>query len=122
MAKRDSNKPADEFIEMRQLLLRKRAKEKQTLIEKAKAKARDTAEMLKKDYKIEDVYLYGSLAWGGFVKGSDIDLFVKDFGGSYWEMFVKAEEVAYPFIISVVCEKDAHPNLREVVLRRGLPL
>ncbi|CEO90078.1 MAG TPA: nucleotidyltransferase domain-containing protein [Syntrophaceticus sp.] len=93
---------SDEFLKMRRLVLRERARRERVLVENARIKAEDVAKMLKEDYGVREVYLYGSLAWGGFAEGSDIDLLAVGFQGSYWEMFVKAERIAHPFEVSIV--------------------
>ena len=122
MPDKESCWPSEEFLKMRRLVLRECARRERALVKKARVKVDGVARMLKEDYGVEQVYLYGSLAWGGFAEGSDIDLLAVGFQGRYWEMFVKAERIARPFEVSVVCEEDAHPTLREEVLKRGLPL
>lgn len=111
-----------EFLKMRKLVLRERARRKRVLFEDARIKAKDVAKMLKEKYGVKQVYLYGSLAWGGFAEGSDIDLFAVGFEGNYWEMYNRAERIAFPFEVSIVCEEDALPSLKEEVLKRGLLL
>ena len=111
-----------EFLKMRRLVLRDRARRERALFEDARIKAEDVAKMLKENYGVKQVYLYGSLAWGGFGEGSDIDLFAVGFEGNYWEMYGRAERIAHPFEVSIVCEEDALPSLKEDVLKRGLVL
>lgn len=113
---------SEEFLRMRRLVLRDRAGRGRALIENARIKADGVARMLKECYGVKQVYLYGSLAWGGFAKGSDIDLFAVGFQGNYWEMYGKAERIACPFQVSIVCEEDAFPTLKESVLKRGMLL
>lgn len=113
---------SDEFLRMRELVLRDRARRNRVLFEDARIKAEDIAKMLKENYEVKQVYLYGSLAWGGFAEGSDIDLFAIGFKGNYWEMYNRAKRIAFPFMVSIVCEEDALPSLKEDVLKRGLLL
>ncbi|HHW41758.1 MAG TPA: nucleotidyltransferase domain-containing protein [Syntrophomonadaceae bacterium] len=45
----------------------------------------------------KQVYLYGSLAWGGFTEGSDIDILVTGYQGhDFWKMYVEAERTGAP--------------------------
>ncbi|MGQ9533516.1 MAG: nucleotidyltransferase family protein [Desulfotomaculales bacterium] len=87
-------------------------------------KARLVARHLKDRYGVEQVYLYGSLARGTFGPHSDIDIFVVGFGDHrrYWRMQVEVEEIAAPFTVSVVCDDEAPPALKEKVLQRGVLL
>ena len=73
-------------------------------------------------YQVGEVFLYGSLAWGGFTENSDIDLFLTGCRGSYWDMLRDAENLARPFKISIVCEEDASPSLKREVLQKGVRL
>ncbi|MGI9860893.1 nucleotidyltransferase domain-containing protein [Moorella naiadis] len=47
--------------------------------DEARAKAQKVAVWLKEKYGVDRVYLFGSLAWGGFHSRSDIDLLVRGF-------------------------------------------
>lgn len=40
----------------------------------------------------------------------------------YWRMQVEVEEIAAPFAVSVVCDDEAPPALKEKALQRGLLL
>ncbi|MGB9847114.1 MAG: nucleotidyltransferase family protein [Desulfotomaculales bacterium] len=111
-----------EFLNMRQLLLKSYSRKRRELIKKARAKAGRVAKILKTKYRAREVYLYGSLAWGGFAEGSDIDLLVVGFNGNYWEMYVEAERIARPFAISIVCAEDAFASLKQEVFRKGVLL
>jgi len=111
-----------EFLNMHHQLLKIRSRRRRELIKKARSKAGKVAKMLKTNYRAREVYLYGSLAWGGFAEGSDIDLLVVCFTGNYWEMYVEAERVARPFAISIVCAEDASSSLKQEVFRKGVLL
>lgn len=115
-------KPSPEFLAEFRRLARKRKEARQQLRKEALAKAQMVARSLKEKWEAIEVYLYGSLAWGAFHERSDIDLFVVGFKGDYWRMLVEAEEIAHPFPVSVVCEEDAFPPLKEKVLREGVVL
>lgn len=111
-----------EFLQMRKHLLELEELKKQKHLKSAHEKARAVATMLKNKYRVEKVYLYGSLAWGGFQKRSDIDLFLIGFTGSYWDALGDAEDIAAPIEISLVCAEDAIDSLKNKVLERGLEL
>jgi predicted nucleotidyltransferase len=109
-----------EFLNMHHRLLKINFRRRRELIKKARSKAGKMAKMLKTYYRAREVYLYGSLAWGGFAEGSDIDLLVVGFTGNYWEMYLKAERFARPFAISIVCAEDASASLKRDVLQKGV--
>jgi predicted nucleotidyltransferase len=85
-------------------------------------RAERIARTLKSKYGAEKVFLYGSLAWGGFREDSDIDLLVCGYQGSYWDILVEVERLASPFQVSLVGLEDASPSLRAEVFARGVPL
>lgn len=111
-----------DFINLHHLLLKKRVRREQELIKKARSNAQKIAKMIKAKYWTKEVFLYGSLAWGGFTERSDIDLFLVGFQGKYWEMLIDTEHLARSFIVNVVCEEDASPSLRKEVFQKGVPL
>jgi predicted nucleotidyltransferase len=90
--------------------------------EQAKIKALEIARMLKDKYLTEKVFLYGSLAWGGFGKHSDIDVFMVGFKGNYWKAWGEVENIACPFDFDLVCEEDALPSLRDRIHKEGVEL
>ncbi|MDI3280782.1 MAG: nucleotidyltransferase domain-containing protein [Bacillota bacterium] len=78
--------------------------------------------LLKERYGAQRVFLYGSLAWGGFREGSDLDLLVEGFAGPYWPMYLEAERLGAPFEVNMVLAEEAHPSLLEAVRKDGIPL
>ena len=111
-----------EFSQMRERLLKQEAKEKQDYYLQALQKARDLAAMLQQKYKVKKVYLYGSLAWGGFDQHSDLDLFLVGFEGNYWKALSEAEAIAAPLPVSLACEEDCLESLKEKVMKKGVLL
>lgn len=85
-------------------------------------RARRIAAMLKDEYGVSEVVVYGSLVEGGFDAHSDIDVMVDGFAGPFWKMYSDAGMVADPFPLSIVRREDAAPSLVEHVLRRGVKL
>jgi predicted nucleotidyltransferase len=91
------SKPVNrEYLENLRRAWQKRAKQKKEDMEKLRQhaflKAIAAADHLKKKYKVNAVYLYGSLVWGRhFSERSDIDLFVEGFPAemNYWKMLVE---------------------------------
>lgn len=110
--------------EMRRLLLAEERDESRRRRRLAQERARAVAKLLHERYGATAVYLYGSLVWGGFRPGSDIDLLI--LGGpspaQWWRMEVDAEAAAAPFPVSIVCADRALPTLREKVFSRGVRL
>jgi len=108
-----------EFINTQKLLAKSRAKSEQKLVRRAREKTSKVAGVLRAKYQAAEVFLYGSLAWGGFSGHSDIDLFVVGFQGKYWDMYLDAERIAMPFNVCIVCAEDASASLRREVFDRG---
>jgi len=90
--------------------------------QKALQKANKMAAILYSRFGAKCVYLYGSLAWGWFGAGSDIDLMVVGLDGDYFEASVELEVIAGPTDFDLVCEEDAWTSLKDRVLRRGIVL
>ncbi len=103
----------------------KKKKEEQEKRTEAIRKAREVALFLKKSYEVEEVYLFGSLAWRKrFTPHSDIDLYIKSFpkDKSYWEALAKSERIATPFPVSLVLAETARPKMREKIEKEGIML
>lgn len=111
-----------EFMNKYRLLHRQKASGEQELADLARVKAAEIAMVLKEKHGVRQVYLYGSLAWGGFGRGSDLDLLIAGFKGDFWQMYLEAEAIALPFDIHLVYQEDAHPSLRDEIARRGVLL
>lgn len=124
-ARKERDFPSADFERFKKLNERLRALEEERLEDRRKEaweKARAVATMLKERFSAEQVVLYGSLARGDFQEGSDIDLLVEGMRGSYWDMYVAAEECAAPFEVNVVCREDARPALIEAAMKEGVIL
>lgn len=113
---------AQEFHRLRRLLTQQRARELERRRELAWQKAREVASFLREAYGARQVILYGSLARGDFRETSDIDLYVEGFTGPYWQMLARADRLAAPFEISIVCAEDALPSLQEEIAREGVAI
>ena len=92
------------------------------LIKKAWEKARAAAKLIKEDFDASKVILYGSLASGHFKEGSDIDLLVVGFNGSFWNMYIQVEEIVSPIPISVICREDASKSLIMEAYEKGVEM
>lgn len=112
------------FLEMRRKVEAEEKKLEERRQAEALAKAKAVAEWLKKNYRVEEVYLYGSLAWGGFGVNSDIDLLVRGFKDKehYWQMQSGAESVAQPFELNLLCEEEVPESLWRKVKTKGIKL
>lgn len=115
---------SEEFRNINKALKQEREKRLKELADAAWQKARLIASLLRERYGVGRVLLYGSLAWGGFREGSDIDIFVEGFKDQYpyWKMYVEMERLASPFEINLVLAEDASRSLRETVLKNGVVL
>ena len=85
-------------------------------------KARAAAKLLKEDFGVSKVILYGSLAAGNFKEGSDIDLLIFGFKGSFWSMYSQLEEIVSPIQVSLVCKEDASESLILEAYDKGVEL
>jgi len=111
-----------EFHAIRKRLIKLDKQDEQHHYQQALQKAKDVAAMLKERYGVKQVYLYGSLAWGGFDRHSDIDLYLVGFQGNYWRAYSEAEDIAAPIEISLACEEDCIYSLKNKVLENGVLL
>ncbi|MGB9660644.1 MAG: nucleotidyltransferase family protein [Moorellaceae bacterium] len=112
------------FLEMRRKVLEEEKREEEKWRTEALSKAKAVAKWLKENYTIKDVYLYGSLAWGGFGKHSDIDILVQGFKDKehYWQMQSGAENIARPFELNLLCKEEVPPALWRKVKAKGIRL
>jgi len=72
-------------------------------------------------YRVRRVWLYGSLAEGGFHEHSDIDLAAEGFPPDSAPFCASAEldELARPFAVDLVPLEDARPSVRAHILQHG---
>jgi predicted nucleotidyltransferase len=72
-------------------------------------------------YSVRRVWLYGSLAEGGFHEHSDIDLAAEGFppGSAPFRAGCELDELARPFAVDLVPLEDARPSVRAHILQRG---
>ena len=112
------------FLEMRRKVLEEEKRWEEKRKTEALAKAKAVAKWLKNNYTIEEVYLYGSLAWGGFGKHSDIDILIQGFKDKelYWQMQSGAENVAQPFRLNLLCKEEVPQELWRKVKAKGIKL
>jgi predicted nucleotidyltransferase len=122
MSQKQSVEDSLSFRAMRERLIRLEEKDKQEHYQKALQTAKNLAAMLKENYRVKAVYLYGSLAWGGFNNNSDIDLYLAGFEGNYWRAYSEAEAMASPICISLACEENCFATLKAKVMEKGVLL
>ncbi|MGI5880021.1 MAG: nucleotidyltransferase family protein [Syntrophomonadaceae bacterium] len=111
-----------EFRAIRKHLIKLDKQDEQYYYQQALQKAKDVAAMLKGRYGVKQVYLYGSLAWGGFDQHSDIDLYLVGFQGNYWRACSEADDIATPIEVSLACEEECIESLKNKVLENGVLL
>lgn len=70
---------------------------------------------------VRRVWLYGSLAEGGFHERSDIDLAAEGLppGLALFRAGAELDELARPFSVDLVPLEDARPSVRTRILQRG---
>jgi len=118
-----------EQIETLSKILDKKTKKKRINAEEkrmeALSKAYQIADLLKIEFGVGKVYLFGSLAWRDkFSIHSDIDLYLADLPAeySYWDVLVTAERVAQPYLLNLVLAENACESLRNKVEKKGIIL
>ena len=87
--------------------------------------ATKAAALLKENYSVKKVYLFGSLVWGKhYTAYSDIDLYVEGFPSEadYFEALGQAEYLAAPFPLNLVLEEKAPPGLKYKACKDGVRL
>ena len=86
-------------------------------------KARKIAMLLKREYNVEEIILFGSLAENKFRKESDIDLaLVNSNKNQYLAMFNDAYDIASPFKIDLLILEEASETLKKRILSKGVKL
>ncbi|ERM91291.1 DNA polymerase subunit beta [Caldanaerobacter subterraneus subsp. yonseiensis KB-1] len=104
----------------------KSEKEKEILeVRKREAldKAYKIAKFLKEKYNVSKVVLYGSLAREfDFWEFSDIDIFIDGWDDdrfNYWTMFLEIENIARPYKVSIVTQRDTTEALLKEIEKEG---
>ena len=92
------------------------------LSKQAWKKAKSAVKLIREDFGASKVILYGSLVAGHFKDGSDIDLLVVGFNGSFWNMYIQVEEIVSPIPISVICQEDASKSLIMEAYAKGVEM
>lgn len=106
----------------RQQLAREKEKLAQ-LTRQAMDKAKEAAQQLACRYRVEKVYLFGSLAVGGFDEESDIDLAVCGLSDEkYLKAYGLVESIALPFNVDLISLESAADTLKARVEREGIVL
>jgi len=87
--------------------------------------AKKAAALLKENYGIKKLWLFGSLVSGKhFTVHSDIDLFVEGFPAEadFWVALGQAENATAPFPLNLILEENARPGIKEKVRKEGVLL
>lgn len=115
-----------EQIEMLSKAWDKKAEKKKILADKRKeealSRAYQIAEILKREFKVGKVYLFGSLAWRDKLTNySDIDIYLVGFPAdhSYWDALVRVERIAHPYPVNLVLSENACESLKNKVEKEG---
>ena len=113
-----------EFVRLRREIIQTETRQREQRLEAAWDSAQRVALWLREKFGVSQVYLYGSLAWGGFWEHSDIDLLAVGFASEkdFWAMQAGADWVGRPFEVNIVLEEDAPPSLRDKAIAKGVKL
>ncbi len=85
-------------------------------------KVQAVAAMLKERYRVKQVYLYGSLAWGRFDRCSGINLALVGFSGDYRKALRETEALASPIRVKLECLENCHESMQKRIVTRGVLL
>jgi predicted nucleotidyltransferase len=104
-----------------------KAKRKKLEINSRRSRAleisRLVADELVKEFPVEKIYLFGSLATGGFGLYSDIDLSVQGLNEKlHYKALAFAQKLAAPFPVDLVRIEEAGPSLRKKIQSEGVIL
>jgi len=89
------------------------------LARQARAEARSVAAMLRRDFGATRIWLFGSLARGRFLPGSDIDLAVAGLPAAAFFLAVAQASHLSEFPIDLKPLEDLDPHFRARVLASG---
>ncbi|MEW6276863.1 MAG: nucleotidyltransferase domain-containing protein [Bacillota bacterium] len=92
--------------------------------QKAYAKAKKAAAVVKRKYVLDKIILFGSTVCGNFWEQSDIDLAIQGLADErrYLELYGDIWEIVSPFEVDVVLLEKASPKVRERILWEGVEL
>lgn len=90
---------------------------------RARAVSSDLAQLLRRDYRVRRVVLFGSLARGEFRRDSDIDLAVEGLSdGDFFAAGAALERIARDIDVDLVQLERAPPALAREIERDGIVL
>jgi predicted nucleotidyltransferase len=106
---------------------RKREETRKAALEERKKdalyKTQKAADFLKERYGVR-VYLFGSLAWGGFWERSDIDMAVEGFSDTknYLKLYGEVWNIISNYNLDLVLIQDIDEDFKKKILTRGVIL
>jgi len=106
------------YIEAWRARVKKRKEREKQLAKVATEQARKCAKFLAEEFKVREVYLFGSLAEGFFHEGSDIDLAVEGLEPHlYFKALAKLHEVSGGFKVDLVPLEAS--QFKDIILKEG---
>ncbi len=86
-------------------------------------RVRKAAEILKKNFGVKRVLLFGSLAHSAwFSSDSDVDLAIIGLTGDYWQAWKMVEEIIHDRCVDVIEMETAKESLLRAIKRQGIEL
>lgn len=110
------------YIEAWHARWKREEQQRAALEERARRLVPELAQHLRVAYGASRVFLFGSLAWGGFRWGSDIDLAAEGLpaGHALYRASAELDEMAKPFRVELVALEDASDELVSKIAERGI--
>ncbi|GAB6273566.1 MAG: nucleotidyltransferase domain-containing protein [Peptococcaceae bacterium] len=99
-------------------------KKREARRQKAYAKAKKAAAVMKRKYVLDKIILFGSTVQGNFWEQSDIDLAIQGFADErrYLKLYGDLWDLVFPFKVDVILLEKVSPKVRERILREGIEL
>lgn len=113
----------DGYIKWHREQARAEEKRRERLLHLMRAKAGEMALALAKNYNVEKVFLFGSVAAGDIAENSDIDIAVTGLREEkYLAAYGLLENMAAPFAVDLVLLETAADTLRARIAGEGVVL
>jgi predicted nucleotidyltransferase len=91
-------------------------------VESLRQRLPSVSKLLRRQYGARRVVLFGSLAWGGFHEGSDVDIAVEGVSDSDAGVAMADASTAAQRLVEIFRLEDLPASFRQRVLRDGLSL
>ena len=118
-----SEEKIEEYARGWEKKIQKKEAARRKRVRHAREKAEAIAELAFDSYRVDEVWIFGSLARKKMRKNSDLDLMISGLSPEkYWSFLTEAEKIASPFKIDIVLKEEASRAFKKRVRREGVKL